>query len=239
MKASKFPSGKFFPKLAILLVLFIFIQHHANGQGEKWQPEFVFGWSFAKQQWIPYGASSLAIKGKPVKFPMLSFSVLNELTNNLVWSYGVGIKRKGVSSIKTRDLPPDYFYGYPIKYQYISYYMATLSAHSTLRYYIKGPPNGGLYIGSGLGLDYLVSKKLPQVHTAFPYDVAVYFDDRDYRRLAAYLTLTGGFALGEQVYIGFEYAPFFTKSMKVRQMHIKDSFFMFGLVLILDYAEQE
>jgi len=175
------------------------------------------GLGIANQTWRPYGSELLKIKGEPIISPYFSFSHNSDLTGKFLFRSGITFKMKGTRDLKTRGA-------------ITSYARPVMAAHGTLLFYPHKHSAGGPFLSGGLGVDYGFREK-PKVREAFPYAVEIYFDNTDYRRMSAFASFGAGFGFGRGINFEFEYNYYLSKSLKVRQLHINDTFFSIFLLV--------
>jgi hypothetical protein len=223
------------PPLLPTAVLFLLLSFPGSITGQEVSNglEVRVGIGVANQKWKPYDSKELMIKGETQKNPFLSIAYVSKIHRLLAVRTGMAVKWKGTQNIETpnHSYQSSSFYKPPSPRVYTSYLQPALSAMGTFMFFPYGHANGGLYLSSGLSVDYLLGKK-PMVHEVFPYNVTVHFDENDYRRMTAVATFGVGFELVRNLFLEFEYATDLTHCLNVRQMQIKDSFYSFSLVFI-------
>jgi hypothetical protein len=192
------------------------------------------GLGVARHTWRPYGSDYIKIEGESIIRPYFSVNFDSELIKKLKLRNGLSYKVKGTKNIKTRNLNYQPHHSWPDlpNPQYIisNYAYDVLSVSGSLLFFPTNVSEGGIYLSTGFGVDYVISKK-PKVHVFFPYKVDRHFDERHYKRATLFLSLGAGFLLAKNLSLEFDYAPSITRSLNVRQMHINESFFSISLVM--------
>jgi hypothetical protein len=181
------------------------------------------GFSHANQIYKLYGSNDLKGSGDPVKGATISLAYNSVLSNKFILNSGLNYKSKGVWRNR---------YSRNSAAMAISPYRTdALSTSWKLMFFPYDHSNGVMYLGSGVGLDCMLAKK-PKIHERFPYNVEVYFDQNDFRRVTMFASVCAGLMIfGDGAYIEFEYAPVITRNLNVRQLQIRDTFWSVSLVV--------
>lgn len=218
--------------LSIVVIVFL-VHFQLAGQSFDQTICLRAGVGFANQAWKPFGASFMKGNGKSIVNPYVALYYQFQVSKMFAIRSGFEMKANGI-----RDLTFPKINGALNRGNWVNTQLNYLTASGTFILFDYPNPKHPHYLGLGLGLEYLLNKK-PEVNNQFPLYLDTYFDGNDYRSLNLVANLSFGLAISKYSFIEFAYTPSITRSLNVRQLKIRNSFFSVSLIMIVKELKQE